>query len=147
MTCPVTADTARSQPYEKNWLKVMESGRGRNIQMEYIREHILLLKQELDFQYGRIDTLFCPENLLDFSIQARSNFSVLDDILDFLIANGITPFFESRAEVAGRSCARRWGLCAEPGTAFKNKAPKQLRKNAFRVLYGIVLAGTGCLRY
>ena len=92
MTCPVTADTARSQPYEKNWLKVMNLGAAENIQMEYIREHILLLKQELDFQYGRIDTLFCPENLLDFSIQARSNFSVLDDILDFLIANGITPF-------------------------------------------------------
>lgn len=88
----ITANVSDKRRFEKNWLKVMNLGAAEDLQMEYIREHVLLLKRELDFKYGRIDSLFCPENLLDFSCEARYNFSVLDDILDFLIKNKIRPF-------------------------------------------------------
>lgn len=88
----ITANVSDKRRFEKNWLKVMNLGAAEDLQMEYIREHVLLLKRELDFKYGRIDSLFCPENLLDFSCEARYNFSVLDDILDFMIKNKISPF-------------------------------------------------------
>ena len=75
----------------QNGCRVLNLGAAEDLQLRVIREHILLLKSGLNFQYGRIWSLFCRENLVDVHTNGPFNFSVLDEILDFLVRHEITP--------------------------------------------------------
>ncbi len=86
------ADTQISRPYEKNGFKVLNLGEAADLQQSYVQEHIVLLKEELHFEYGRIWRLFCQENMIDTESGGIYNFSRLFQILDFLLEHQITPF-------------------------------------------------------
>ncbi|MBS5520799.1 MAG: helix-turn-helix domain-containing protein [Clostridiales bacterium] len=88
----VKARAGSGQPYAKNWMKVLNLGYAEDLQKGSIREHILQLKKELGFLYGRVENIFSQRLLVDIHSPERFNFSRVDMILDFLIENGIIPF-------------------------------------------------------
>ena len=60
-----------------------------------VREHVLLLKEALQFQYVRFWRIFSEEMLLNaYGREENHNFSRLDSILDFLLQNGLKPHIE-----------------------------------------------------
>ena len=88
----VTAAAQTGRPYQKNWLKVLNLGYAEDLQKDSIQEHILRLKKELGFIYGRVENIFSQRLYVDIHSSSRFNFSRVDMILDFLTQHGIIPF-------------------------------------------------------
>lgn len=88
----VLADSSIRKDYCRNWLKVLNLGSAEDLRQGYIQEHIVELKRELDFTYGRVWNLFCKENLIDLEGEGSFHFSALFQMLDFMLDQKITPF-------------------------------------------------------
>lgn len=88
------ADCGQTEAYCKNWMRVLNLGAAEDLQQFNIQEHLLSLKKGLNYQYGRIWSLFCKENCIDINADKAFNFSKLDQILDFMLNNNITPFLD-----------------------------------------------------
>lgn len=58
------------------------------------RKHIIFLKKELNFSYGRIWNIFVEEMNVDINRIKDINFDRIDSILDFLLEANIIPFIE-----------------------------------------------------
>ena len=83
------------QPLERIWSKVINIGSAEELLHSEVQEHIVLLKEMLDFAYVRFWNPFCKELFIDIdNPEHKYNFSRLDSILDFLIRNDIRPFIE-----------------------------------------------------
>ncbi len=88
----IKADTARREPCENNWLEVLNLGEAEDLLRGDVQEHIIRLKKNLGFKYGRIRGLFSPKLFVDINAREGFNFSRLDRVLDFLVRNHIIPF-------------------------------------------------------
>lgn len=88
----VYADASMRRKYHRNWLCVLNLGSAEEVRQGYIQEHIVELKQELGFTYGRVWSLFCKENLVDLEGEGSFHFSALFQMLDFMLEHRITPF-------------------------------------------------------
>lgn len=85
-------DGTSFREYRQNWLRVLNLGSAEEVRQGYIQEHIVELKRELGFVYGRIWSLFCKENLIDLEGEGSFHFSALFQMLDFMLEHKITPF-------------------------------------------------------
>lgn len=85
-------DGSIRREFRQNWLRVLNLGSAEEVRQGYIQEHIVELKQELGFVYGRIWSLFCKENLIDLERDGSYHFSALFQMLDFMMEHKITPF-------------------------------------------------------
>ena len=66
-----------------------------NLSRSDLQEHILILKNELGFDYVRFWDIFDRKMLLDIKRKdGRYNFTRIDKALDFLVNNGMHPFIE-----------------------------------------------------
>lgn len=88
----IQADTAKRDLYENNWLEVLNLGEAEDLLRGDVQEHILRLKKNLHFRYGRIRGLFSPKLFVDINSREDFNFSRVDRVLDFLVMNQILPF-------------------------------------------------------
>ncbi len=91
-TIHIQADAGTGRPYTNNWMNVLNLGYAEDLQKGSISEHILLLKKELGFSYGRVENIFSQGLFVDIHSSGRFNFLRVDLILDFLIKNQIIPF-------------------------------------------------------
>ncbi|WP_130838321.1 GH39 family glycosyl hydrolase [Lachnoclostridium sp. Marseille-P6806] len=90
----VKADAQRKLPYVKNWNCVLNIGAVQDIKNSNVQNHIRFLKNSLDFQYGRIWSLFVKDNLVDIHSRDAFNFTEIDQVLDFMDQNHILPFID-----------------------------------------------------
>lgn len=88
----IKADTSRREPFEGSWLEVLNLGEAEDLLRGDVQEHIIRLKKNLHFKYGRIRGMFSPRLFVDINSQEGFNFSRLDRVLDFLVKNQIIPF-------------------------------------------------------
>jgi beta-xylosidase/AraC-like DNA-binding protein len=88
-------DVKNYEPLHTYWNDMINGGAAEDLLNSGVREHILLLKEALQFQYVRFWRIFSEEMLLDVSSKEENhNFSRLDSILDFLLQNGLKPHIE-----------------------------------------------------
>ncbi|HHV12303.1 MAG TPA: helix-turn-helix domain-containing protein [Clostridiales bacterium] len=77
------------------WNKMINGGSAEDMLQSEVREHMILLKEALGFQYVRFWNIFSPKLLIDITSEGQEyNFSRLDSILDFLLLQGIKPHIE-----------------------------------------------------
>jgi len=88
----IKADTARRERYESNWMEVLNLGEAEDLLRGDVQEHIVRLKKNLHFKYGRIRGMFSPKLFVDINSKDGFNFSRLGRVLDFLVRNQIIPF-------------------------------------------------------
>ncbi|MGG5372344.1 GH39 family glycosyl hydrolase [Enterococcus sp. AZ196] len=77
-----------AEPIKETWSKLLNIGEAEIVLSSNLRQHLSILKQNLSFEYGRIWGVFTTE-LLGESLQ---EYERLDEILDSLIALGLTPW-------------------------------------------------------
>lgn len=115
----IKADTTRRELYENNWLEVLNLGEAEDLLRGDVQEHIIRLKKNLHFKYGRIRGIFSPRLFVDINSKDGFNFSRLDRVLDFLVRNQIIPFCdmgfkESRLQTnAGGEPFKKWERAGE----------------------------------
>lgn len=91
----ITADVSHTIKYDKNWNRMINIGTAADLLRSDIQEHILILKNKLQFLYVRFWDVFSSEMYLDINAADKQyNFDRLDRVLDFLVANGIRPYME-----------------------------------------------------
>ncbi len=83
------------EPLRTFWNDMINVGAAEDLLNSGVREHVLLLKEALQFQYVRFWRIFSDEMLLNvYGREENHNFSRLDSILDFLLQNGLKPHIE-----------------------------------------------------
>lgn len=88
------ADFRDAVKYKKFWSKVISLGPAHNLLDSGIQEHVLHLKQELDFEYLHISSLFNEKLLIDYRSTEGFNYARINRLLDFLVQNKIVPFID-----------------------------------------------------
>ncbi len=81
------------EPLKQNWSKLINFGDAENLLHSSVREHLMLLRQALDFEYVRFTSLF-SEAFFIRPDQAEFNFTQVDSVLDFILEQGMKPFIE-----------------------------------------------------
>ena len=93
----VTADINKYSPrlLRKIWNKAINIGEVHDLTKANVQKHCLYLRDHLHFQYARIWNVFSRKLMLtDGSTSGRYNFSVLDQVLEFLLENRMKPFLD-----------------------------------------------------
>lgn len=91
----IIVDSKAKKDYKKNWNKVINVGAASDLLQSDMQEHILIMKNELKFEYVRFWNIFGHEMYVDVSnIEGKYNFDKIDRVLDFLIDHKIKPFIE-----------------------------------------------------
>ncbi len=80
-------------PLVPYWGKIINFGSAANLLHSSVREHLLILKEALGFEYVRFWNLFSRELYID-PAQETYNFAQIDSILDFILEQGMKPFIE-----------------------------------------------------
>ena len=80
---------------KRNWCKMINIGTAVDLLQSDVQNHLLILHQELQFEYVRFWDLHSRGMQLG---DARSgfNFNKLDQAIDFLLQNGMKPYIELR---------------------------------------------------
>lgn len=97
-----TNDVSKQQYSVKNsekmknyWGKMINIGAASDLLRSDVREHVILLKEALGFEFVRFWNIFSKEMLIDLNEKdGNYNFSRLDVIFDFLIQQGLKPHIE-----------------------------------------------------
>lgn len=83
------------RPYKAIWNRMINIGPAEDLLNSEMQEHIMLLKEALNFEYVRFWNIFSPRLLIRVDDENQEyNFSKLDAIIDFLIRCGVKPFIE-----------------------------------------------------
>ncbi len=91
----IGADAASAESYNKSWNKMINMGAAPDLLKSDMQEHILMLKNKLQFRYIRFWDAFSPEMYINMKAACgQYNFDRLDRVLDFLVSNGIRPYME-----------------------------------------------------
>lgn len=93
----VTADINKYSPrlLRKIWNRAINIGEVHDLTKANVQKHCLYLRDHLHFQYARIWNVFSRKLMLtDGSTSGRYNFSVLDQVLEFLLENRMKPFLD-----------------------------------------------------
>lgn len=76
------------------WGRMLNVGSAADLLRSEIREHVMLLKEALKFEYVRFWNLFSKEMLISLDGSGEYNFSRLDSVLDFVLSQGLKPHIE-----------------------------------------------------
>lgn len=91
----ISHNVLKNEKYDKTWQKLINFGDASDLLTAGVREHILLIKDQLDFEYVRFWNIFSGEMLIDVkNPEQKYNFTQIDSLLDFLVNNHIKPFIE-----------------------------------------------------
>jgi len=88
-------DINNRKNYKKHWNRMINAGRAGDLLRSDMQEHLLMIKEELGFEYVRFWDLFSTDLFLNESDKdGNYYFERLDKILDFLVTNGMRPYIE-----------------------------------------------------
>lgn len=91
----VEVDSQNNTYMAKSWNKMINIGRVVSLLRKDMQEHLLFLKDRLDFEYVRMWDLYDDELKMNVTREdGRYNFSKLDKVVDFLVDNRMRPYFE-----------------------------------------------------
>lgn len=77
------------------WKRMVNIGAAEDLLRSEVREHLAILKEKLGFTYVRFSNIFTRQMLIDTgAADGQYNFSRLDSILDFLVAQNLKPHIE-----------------------------------------------------
>jgi xylan 1,4-beta-xylosidase len=79
--------------------KIINMGSAEDLLQYDLRNHIKLLKKDLDISYIRFWNIFTKGMNIDPTVTVNYNFEKIDSILDFLLEEGLKPFIELRYKV------------------------------------------------
>lgn len=82
------------------WNTAINIGQASDLQNHEVRKQILRIKDSMHFRYIRFWSLFSDRMIMrnDEEI-GQYNFTKLDNILDFLVENGLKPFFDMEEKI------------------------------------------------
>lgn len=80
---------------KRNWNRMINIGTAADLLQSDVQKHLLILKQELHFEYARFWDMHSAVMQLGDS-KTGFNFNKLDQIIDFLLQNGMKPYIELR---------------------------------------------------
>ena len=80
---------------KRNWCRMINIGTAGDLLQSDIQKHLLILKQELHFEYVRFWDLHSSGMQLG-DAKSGFNFNKLDQVIDFLLQNGMKPYIELR---------------------------------------------------
>lgn len=96
--------------YQRFWDQVVNVGAISVLAEAGMREHILLLKEQLGFRYARIWNIFSRQMMIRKNPKDKTyNFNLVDEALDFLVKHDLIPFID---------------LGARPDEAFSSEGAK-----------------------
>ena len=78
---------------KNSWGNLINFGDASNLLHSSIREHLLILRQALGFEYVRFWSIFTEEFFIRAD-QQEYNFSQIDSVLDFVLEQGMLPHIE-----------------------------------------------------
>lgn len=81
------------------WKHLINMGSAEDLLQYDLRNHIKLIKKELNISYIRFWNLFTKGMNIDPTVTNDYNFEKIDSILDFLLEEGLKPFIELRYKV------------------------------------------------
>lgn len=82
-------------PLKPIWNQILNIGSAVDLLKNDIQEHVILLKESLDFKYARFWSLFSKEMMIDIqSKDGQYNFSKVDKVIDFILSVGLKPFID-----------------------------------------------------
>lgn len=88
-------DTRERKELKRNWCRMINIGHAKDILRYDIREQIRFLKENLKFEYMRFWNLLSDEMMIEIkSVNARYNFKLVDQVLDFLMEIDVKPHIE-----------------------------------------------------
>lgn len=90
----VCVDAGSGRPYKMWKNRIANIGPAHILETAGMREHVLLLKDQLDIEYVRIWNLFSERLMLREKGGSDINFSRLDEILDFCVENRLKLFLD-----------------------------------------------------
>jgi beta-xylosidase/AraC-like DNA-binding protein len=80
---------------KNSWNGIINIGSASDLLKSEVQEHLLLLREGLDFKYVRFWNILSKDMLIDIGSNDKEfNFSRLDAILEFLLRNGLKPHIE-----------------------------------------------------
>ena len=86
----VKIDINNSKIIKKHYNKIINIGYANDILQSLLQEHIIMLKNEMKFEYARFLGIFNE----DMNIENGYTFYKVDKILDFIISNQMKPFID-----------------------------------------------------
>lgn len=91
----VIVNANEKKDYKKNWNKIINVGAASDLLQSDMQKHVIMLKNELKFEYVRFWSIFGHDMYVGVSNQdGKYNFDKIDRILDFLVDHKIKPFIE-----------------------------------------------------
>lgn len=91
----VTLQNMPKRMLKRNWCRMINIGTASDLLQSDVQKHLLTLRQELHFEYVRFWDLHSGGMQLG-DAKTGFNFSKLDQIIDFLLHNGMKPYIELR---------------------------------------------------
>lgn len=91
----VTIAAGEGTDYRRCWNQVLNGGSAYDMAISNIQGHIISLCQHLNFRYVRIWSLFSKQMMISQDLaKCHYNFDMLDNVLDFMVANRMVPYLD-----------------------------------------------------
>lgn len=91
----IIIDSKNKKEYKRNWNKIINIGAASDLLQSDMQEHVIILKNELKFEYARFWNIFGQDMYVGVSNpEEKYNFDKIDKVLDFLVDHKIKPFIE-----------------------------------------------------
>ncbi len=84
----------QSEKLDYVWKSVINFGSAADLLQSSVREHLMMLKKALDFQYVRFGSIFSKELFISPDQENDFNFAMIDSILDYVLEMEMKPFIE-----------------------------------------------------
>ncbi len=81
--------------YKKVWNNMINAGTAVEILSSNLQDHIMAMRQNLQFKYVRIWDLYSPEMYIDINAKNKYyNFDKLNRVLDIIVKNNLYPYID-----------------------------------------------------
>ena len=91
----ISIDKGQMTLYEKTWNRCINAGALTDLLQARMQKDLCELKKELGISYIRIVNVFSRDTYIQKNTDSgHYNFELVDHVLDFLLENGMRPFFE-----------------------------------------------------
>ncbi|MDF2512589.1 MAG: xynB8 [Herbinix sp.] len=91
----IIVDSAKGEAYNQNWNRMINIGEASALLRSDIQEHILILKNDLNFTYIRFWDIWGKDMYIDINNpKGDYNFDIISRVFDFLVANKMKPYLE-----------------------------------------------------
>lgn len=95
-----TFDASKTEPYEKNWDRIVNLGHALNFEKPRFRHHVMQVQEQFHFTHGRfggilqlVDTFYNDDYPADKK-KCSFNFSRAFQTIDFLLENNLKPHID-----------------------------------------------------